>query len=61
MDYCQKEEFLSKQVQRDLGDCYQYQYQVLIRVIKTKTLKFKQITPKRKTNIFASLSLTIKP
>ena len=24
MNYCQKEEFLSKQVHRDLGHCYQY-------------------------------------
>ena len=24
MNYCQKEEFLSKQVQKDLGDCSQY-------------------------------------
>ena len=24
MNYCQKEEFLFKKVQKDLGDCYQY-------------------------------------
>ena len=26
MNYCQKEEHLSKKVPRDLGDCYQYFY-----------------------------------